>query len=303
LPGGNEVTRARRAFPANISALVSDVDGTLLTDGKLLTRAARSAVAALGECGIPFAITSSRPPRGLRMLVEALGITTPLVAFNGGVLATPDLEVIEQHLLPPAAARRAVETLVESGVEAWVYAGQEWLVRNPEGPLVAREARALQFPPVVVEAFGSALDAAGKIVGVSEDAALLARCERKARALFDGEAAVARSQPHSLEITHPLANKGTALLALSRLLAIPSEEIAVIGDGGNDVAMFGQAGLSIAMGNAAPSVRRAADLVTESNEKEGFAKAVASFVIAAARSPRRPAGSGRDRSVPAACHE
>ena len=110
--------------------------------------------------------------------------------------------------------------------------------------------------------FGSALDVAAKIVGVSRDFALLACCERDVAALLAGQASVVRSQAYYLDITHPLANKGAALSQFANLLAIPLAEIAVIGDGGNDVAMFERSGLSIAMGNAKPAVRQAADFVT-----------------------------------------
>jgi hypothetical protein len=70
--------------------------------------------------------------------------------------------------------------------------------------------------------------------------------------------------------THPLANKGVALTELAKLLAIPLAEIAVIGDGGNDVAMFERSGLSIAMGNASPEVKRTADFVTNSRCDRAF---------------------------------
>jgi haloacid dehalogenase-like hydrolase/Transposase DDE domain group 1 len=82
------------------------------------------------------------------------------------------------------------------------------------------------------------------------------------RAALDDGAFVARSQPYYLDITHPLANKGAARRKIAKLLGIPLAEIAVIGDGGNDVAMFERAGLSIAMGNASAEVQREADLVT-----------------------------------------
>jgi hydroxymethylpyrimidine pyrophosphatase-like HAD family hydrolase len=78
-------------------------------------------------------------------------------------------------------------------------------------------------------------------------------------------------------------------------LAIPLAEIAVIGDGGNDVAMFERSGLSIAMGNAGPPVRRAADFVTDSNRDEGFANAVERFILGGDRSNAKvgaaPAGA------------
>ena len=98
------------------------------------------------------------------------------------------------------------------------------------------------------------------------------------------QASVVRSQPYYLDITSPLANKGVALSELANLLAIPLAEIAVIGDGGNDVAMFERSGLSIAMGNAGPDVRRAADFVTDSNREEGFANAIERVILGGDRS-------------------
>jgi hydroxymethylpyrimidine pyrophosphatase-like HAD family hydrolase len=142
----------------------------------------------------------------------------------------------------------------------------------------------------VVEDFGSALDVAAKIVGVSADFELLARCERDVRTALAGQASVVRSQPYYLDITHPLANKGVALSALATLLAVPPTEIAVVGDGGNDVAMFERSGLSIAMGNASPQVQGAADFVTDTNREEGFANAIERFILGGDRS-NAPAGA------------
>ena len=97
-------------FPATkISAVVSDVDGTLVTDGKILTARAQAAVKKLHARGIIFTIISSRPPRGVRMLLDPLEITTPFGCFNGGVIARPDLSVITAHFLTSEAARRAVD--------------------------------------------------------------------------------------------------------------------------------------------------------------------------------------------------
>ena len=113
----------------------------------------------------------------------------------------------------------------------------------------------------------------------AQDFALLARCETEGRALLAGHASVARSQQYYLDITDPLANKGAALTEIAALLGVPLAEIAVIGDGGNDVAMFKLGGLSIAMGNASPDVQAEADLVTETNDDEGFANAIETFIL------------------------
>jgi Cof subfamily protein (haloacid dehalogenase superfamily) len=268
-----------RPLPFKCSAVVSDVDGTLVTDDKRLTERARAAVAELRASGIIFSIISARPPRGLRMLVDPLGITTPVSGFNGGVVATPDLSVITEHLLSPEIARCAVGMLDAQQSQVWVFSGQDWLVRDAHGPYVGLEERTVGFRPTVVEDLGRALDSAAKIVGVSEDVELLAQCERDLGATLADRATVVRSQSYYLDITHPLANKGVALSELSKLLAVPLAEIAVIGDGGNDVAMFERSGLCIAMGNASADMQRVADFVTDSNREDGFANAIERFIL------------------------
>ncbi|MGB7826298.1 MAG: HAD hydrolase family protein [Pseudolabrys sp.] len=116
-------------------------------------------------------------------------------------------------------------------------------------------------------------------MGVSKEFEILAQRERDVRAALADQATVERSQSYYLDITHPLANKGVALSEIARLLMVPLAEIAVIGDGSNDIAMFERSGLSIAMGNASPSVQRAADFVTDSNRDDGFANAIERFIF------------------------
>src|SRR5579859_4676861 len=98
------MTALPRYPSTKISAVISDVDGTLVNDDKILTAQAQAAVAQLRARGIIFTIISSRPPRGLRTLLDRLAITVPIGCFNGGVIAMPDLSVISDHLLPSAVA-------------------------------------------------------------------------------------------------------------------------------------------------------------------------------------------------------
>jgi Cof subfamily protein (haloacid dehalogenase superfamily) len=262
--------------------VVADVDGTLVTEDKVLTPRARRAVRALRAAGIAFAITSGRPPRGMAMLVEPLALETPIAGFNGGIFVKPDMAVIEEHVLAGEVARRAVQVILRHGMDAWVYSSAAWLVRDPSSPHVSREQWTVKFPPTVVADFGAALEHASKIVGVSDDHALVERCEADAQAALGEAASAARSQPYYLDVTHPAANKGTVIATLSRLLAVPAANIATIGDMPNDVLMFCNSALSIAMGNASDDVKAQADRVTDSYNDDGFARAMERFVL-----PRR----------------
>src|SRR5579859_7487187 len=152
-----------------ISLLISDVDGTLVTNDKRLTSASIDAVRRLRDAGIGFTITSSRPPIGLVQLIKALDIRLPVGGFNGGGIVRPDLSPVRHLILDPDDARRAVTIIEDHGVDAWVFDDERWYVRDPAAPHVAREAYTLGgVPPVTVESFGKGLDACGKIVAVGD---------------------------------------------------------------------------------------------------------------------------------------
>jgi Cof subfamily protein (haloacid dehalogenase superfamily) len=263
-----------------IKLLVADVDGTLVTNEKVLTPAAREAVGRLRAAGVELAITSGRPPRGMAMLTEPLQLTTPVAGFNGGIFVKPDLTtVIEQCVLPLLTAGEVVDFLLAAGLDVWVYRGADWFIRDAGAPHVAREQATVQFAPTITPDLRPFLEGAVKIVGVSDDLALVERSEKELRRRVGDRASAARSQPYYLDVTQPSANKGMVVRFQSRFLQIPLEQIAVIGDMPNDVLMFGVAGTSIAMGNASPDVQRCARYVTTSNEEEGFARAIDEFVL------------------------
>src|ERR1700694_2511055 len=164
-----------------ISLVVADVDGTLVTADKVLTPGAGAAVKALGAAGIAFAITSGRPPRGMAMLIDPLALRTPVAGFNGGIFVRPDMTIMEEHVLAADVARRALDVILRHSMDAWVYSGKDWLVRDRNAPHVAREQWTVKFAPTVVADFNEALDNAVKIVGGSDDPEWVVRCEKDAR--------------------------------------------------------------------------------------------------------------------------
>ncbi len=259
--------------------VIADVDGTLVTQEKVLTPRAIEAVQSLRNADIAFSITSGRPPLGMKMLIDPLGLTEPIAAFNGGVLVHPDLSVISRSFLPAETASTVIATILRHRLDTWVYTDRDWLVRDPEAPHVAREQWTVKFAPKVVPDFTAHLDHVAKIVGVGDDFDAVARCEADVRKDCGTHASAARSQPYYLDVTHPDANKGHVVDTLSQLLAIPPSQIATIGDMPNDVLMFKKSGVSIAMGNASKEVQAQATFVTASNEDEGFAKAMEEFIL------------------------
>jgi Cof subfamily protein (haloacid dehalogenase superfamily) len=264
---------------SNIKLLLADVDGTLVTPDKVLTDRAIDAVRRLGEAGILFAVTSGRPPRGMSMLIEPLNLTTPIAAFNGGILVNRDMSVIEQRVIPEELVVPVADLNTSFGLDTWVYRGADWYIPDPKGAHVARETATVRFEPKVMDGLDGLTSDVAKLVGVSDDLDAVARASQAAHDKFGDHVAAARSQPYYLDVTHPDANKGAVAKYLSRTCSIPTDSIATIGDMPNDVLMFAHSGLSIAMGNASLEVQRAARRVTTSNADEGFANAVERFIL------------------------
>ena len=259
---------------SRVALVVSDVDGTLVTKNKILTDGARSAVKRLQEARIGFTIISSRPVIGMRFLIEPLGITLPVGAFNGSSIVDPQMKPVEQHLIPASVAGRSLEVLNEFGVDSWLFTNEKWLTRNGNGEYVAHEKLAIRTDPTVVVDFAPYLAAACKIVGSSSDPELLQSCESAMQHALGNLATAVRSQSYYLDVTPPGCDKGTFVEAIAGRLGMSTGVVATIGDMQNDLAMFRKSGISIAMGNATDDVKKLATHVTRSNEEEGFAGAV-----------------------------
>ncbi|OZI37706.1 hypothetical protein CAL29_04785 [Bordetella genomosp. 10] len=267
---------------SGIALLVSDVDGTLLRMDKSLAPATIAAVDRLRAAGVRFTLVSARPPRGMLPLIQALNITVPTAAFNGGAIVGARGEILESTRLTGRDARIALDLLLREPVETWVFADDQWLLRDPAGEYVPLERKTLGYDGVVVDDFSPWADRIDKIVAASSDPALLGRLEQALNARIAPHALALRSQTYYLDITHARANKGDALSALARQVGVPLTATAAIGDGDNDVPMFKRAGLSIAMGHADPAVRAQARCVTASNDKDGLAQAIDRIILGGA---------------------
>ena len=262
--------------------VISDVDGTLVTNEKALRPRSIEAVRKLHEQGIDFTICSSRPPFGLKMMIEPLGLTLPIGGYNAGAIVETDLTVIEQKVIAPEAAKQAVGIFHEFGVDCWVFDGNRWVITNRQGDHVDHEIHTIQTPPTVVEQFTDAnFGAVGKIVGASDDHDRVARVEKAMQQALAGIASAARSQPYYCDVIPPGINKGRIVEVLAERLGLDRSEIAVLGDMDNDLDMFAAAGFSIAMGNATDEVKAAASAVAPgTNDEDGWADAIERYLLA-----------------------
>ena len=99
------------AAPRKVSLLIADVDGTLVDDKKRLSERNIDAAHRLRAAGIEMTITSARPPRGMAMLFEPLGLVRPVAGYSGGIVCETDLTVLQALTLPEAVARVTLEVM------------------------------------------------------------------------------------------------------------------------------------------------------------------------------------------------
>ena len=262
-----------------IRLLVSDVDGTLVRRDKSLSDATIAAAKRLEHASVHMTLISARPPSGILPLAKALGLTAPLGAFNGGTLVMPSGDILSARHISADASRKAINIVRKSGAALWAFADGKWYASDGDNPHVAHEKKAAMVDPVLDGDWDSLHGRIDKIVGVSDDTALIAKLEADEKAALGGNAEVSCSQTYYCDITHPLANKGDGIVALCGAIGVPLEETVAIGDMPNDIPMLKRAGTAIAMGQAPAAVTAEADWVSASNDEDGVAKAIERILL------------------------
>lgn len=274
---------------AAIRLFVSDIDGTLVRHDKSLSDANVAAAKRLTAAGIAMSLISSRPPSGMLWIAAKLDLADRSRPFNGGTLFDASGRVLSAARLDEDLAAACIK-LFSSRVECWVYAGSRWYVPNGENHHIARERLSAGVEPELRRDFSGHAHRVDKIVGVSDDSAVLDGLEGEARGRFGPRANIVRSQPYYLDVTAPAANKGDGVAAIAAVFGVSLDSVAVAGDMDNDLPMFARAGTSIAMGQASAAVRGAADFVSAANDEDGVAKAIDQRLL--------PTGEGSTRVEP-----
>jgi Cof subfamily protein (haloacid dehalogenase superfamily) len=267
------------AAAKRVSLVISDVDGTLLDEKKKLSPGAAAAVQRLYAAAIRFSLASARPPRMVRDLIDALEVREPFACFNGAVVVGTDEKILREYPMKPTDAQMVADWIRDHGFELWVWTNNDWLVTCAAGPHVAHHIEGMGHAPTMLTTRDiSQLDVL-KLVGVSDNYDALAAAEKELVSKGMTSISATRSSPYYLDVTAAEANKGAVVLALSELLSIPRDQIATIGDMITDTLMFRKSGVSIAMGNAYDDVKALATYTTRSNDEDGFAYAMDTFIL------------------------
>jgi Cof subfamily protein (haloacid dehalogenase superfamily) len=263
--------------PPNIELVVSDIDGTLITSNHEITPETKRVALELRLSGIHLCLASARPPRSIKPIARELGLRAPFAAFNGALIQLPDDQILAGSMVPPNITQRIKSIATHLGLDVWLYDHKEWWV-NQRTPFVDREAQTAGFYPRT-DGYPAQLKRENIKLTVAGTPDVILRAQERIRGELGSVVAVSRSKPRFLDVTAYGWDKGTAPKRLGQVLGVQPERIAAIGDGPNDIGMFKQAILSLAMGQAVDQVKHQARYVTASNDEDGWARGIEKYIL------------------------
>jgi Cof subfamily protein (haloacid dehalogenase superfamily) len=253
-----------------------DLDGTLLNSNHEISNENVNALQYIQKQGHSIIINTGRAYEDVIKFEAFNQIQCPILCMNGTILYSETGKVLFEASLPISIYKKMFPLLSQIGLWLMVYTNQGGFpCRNPEIQDKSDEEKEQIFQSYDYnEIFNEDHLQLYKIMAVSRKDQL--EKIEVAKKAIQGKFEVSMSSSHSnnIEFTSIEANKGTALDRYQQLVNQQFEEIFAFGDGGNDVAQFQVATTSIAMGNAPAHIQKQADIITKTNDENGFAYAV-----------------------------
>ncbi|WP_338472257.1 Cof-type HAD-IIB family hydrolase [Niallia sp. XMNu-256] len=257
-----------------------DLDGTLLNTNHQIPEENFQVLQELKAQGHRIIINTGRAIEDVIKFSEIQQLQTPIISINGTVIYSSNREVLFEASLPVDMYKKLLPILLDLGLWVMVYTNQGGFpCRNPE----IQDKSPEEIEPIFANYnYDQILENEGikiyKVMAVSRKDQLEKIDAAKEAIHGKLELSMASSHPNNVEFTSIEANKGAALLRYQELAEEPFEEIFAFGDGGNDVEQFKVATTSVAMENAPFQVKQEADVITMTNNENGFAYAVRELI-------------------------
>lgn len=260
-----------------IRLIAVDLDGTLLNSQHQVSPRNLSVLKSAIARGVQVVIATGKTHGSAREIIPLLGLSSPGVFVQGLVIHNPDGSVRSSIVLEPEIVQSIVDFADEYDLVAIAYSNTRLLIRDEHPALHVLSGHSEPEAEIVgpLTEYGAPIN---KFILFGDNDHLLQA--RKALTLkLNGRVTIVQALTGMLEILPPGTSKGAGLRKVIDELGISPENVLAIGDGENDAEMLRMAGIGVAMGNAMPEARQAADYIVASNDEDGVAEAVERFVL------------------------
>lgn len=255
--------------------IVLDLDGTLLTDQKVISKKTKTTLAKAMEAGHQVMIATGRPYRSSEVYYKELGLHTPIVNFNGafvhhpadnnwGTFHTPISLNVVHEVVESMHSFDFHNMVAEVLDDVYVHHHDEKLMdifRFGEPSITTGDLR--------------------NYLKVDPTSMLIHAPFEKVQSIHDHLSAVHAevidhrrwgAPWHVIEIVKSGLSKAVGLDRVSKSLGIPKDRIIAFGDENNDLEMIEFAGVGVAMGNAIDPLKNIANEITLTNNEDGIAE-------------------------------
>ena len=263
-----------------IRLIALDLDGTLLNSALKVSERNGEAVRHALESGLKVVLATTRWYLLAKRTADRLGIHTPLVCNNGAMIKRPDDGSELLHLrLDQELAHEVAALADERGWETFTAIEDATFMRPRPGVIAEKLPAGLRLAERHADEIARGQPTSVLIFG--EEA--VTEIEKRFLPAEQGRANFSLNRPHKFPhyvvLTHPEADKGSALEMVCRELDVPMTEVMAMGDSESDLGMIEQTGLGIAMNNAPDEVKRAALHIAPANDADGVAWAIEKFAL------------------------
>ena len=254
----------------------TDIDGTLLNKDRELSELTIAEVKRISP--IPFVLISSRMPKGMRHLQHQFGnITTPLIAYNGGLVLDGD-KILHSTVIDNSVLEATINKCVNTNIHLSLFHADEWYVQSMDYWAKREENNTKVTPTIkshleVLNTWRTEGKGAHKIMCMG-DANEIDVLYKTLENDFSDEIILYRSKETYIEISHKSISKKTAIeVVLKNIYSnLSMESVVAFGDNYNDIEMLKAVGLGVAVANANNEVLKAAKKITDTNKNDGVAK-------------------------------
>lgn len=243
---------------SNIKLVALDMDGTLLNDSLLVSTYTKKVIAKALRQNVQVVLCTGRPLAMCYDYAKDLQLASYIVTNNGAEIWTMEKKLIEQHMLDTAK----VETLWRIGNERNIHM---WMVSTNQIYQSSTRPDDFYEHEWLKIGFGNLDESTkGYLLDQLQD---------------DPTIEITNSSPNNLEINQIGVNKAQAVKQLCQLSNITMQEVMAVGDSMNDFKMLQEVGLGVAVANAQQDIIDVADVVTNTNNDDGVAKAIEKYVF------------------------